>query len=162
MRKAILTDLEVTNVEKERDTQFYLVDKKILPEAIKKTIMVKSLLTSGEVKTINEAVQRVNLSRSAYYKYKDRVEPFFEAIQGRVFSVSIMISHEAGVLARVLQMIARQKGSIITINQGIPLQQVANVTMSFETMHMQISVEELLKRMERIKGVKEITLIGHE
>lgn len=162
MRKAILTDLEVTNVEKERDTQFYLVDKKILPEAIKKTIMVKSLLTSGEVKTINAAVQRVNLSRSAYYKYKDRVEPFFEAIQGRVFSVSIMISHEAGVLARVLQMIARQKGSIITINQGIPLQQVANVTMSFETMHMQISVEELLKRMERIKGVKEITLIGHE
>lgn len=149
-------------MEKERDTQFYLVDKKILPEAIKKTIMVKSLLTSGEVKTINAAVQRVNLSRSAYYKYKDRVEPFFEAIQGRVFSVSIMISHEAGVLARVLQMIARQKGSIITINQGIPLQQVANVTMSFETMHMQISVEELLKRMERIKGVKEITLIGHE
>ena len=103
-----------------------------------------------------------DLSRSAYYKYKDRVEPFYEAIQGRVFSVSIMISHEAGVLSRVLQLIARENGSIITINQGIPLQDIANVTMSFETRHMKISVEDIIKRIGRIKGVKEITLIGHE
>ncbi|MCI5837253.1 MAG: ACT domain-containing protein [Veillonellaceae bacterium] len=149
-------------MEQSKDTQFYLVDERILPEAIKKTIQVKNLLNSGEVKTIHQAVQMVNLSRSAYYKYKDRVEPFYEAIQGRVFSVSIMISHEAGVLSRVLQLIARENGSIITINQGIPLQDVANVTLSFETRHMKIGVEELLKRAGRVKGVKDIRLIGHE
>lgn len=149
-------------MNKSKHTQFYLVDERILPEAIKKTIQVKALLGSGEVKTINEAVQIVGLSRSAYYKYKDRVEPFYEAIQGRVCSISLMITHEAGVLSRVLQLIARENGSIITINQGIPLQEIANVTLSFETVHMHIGVEELLKRIGRIKGVKEIKLIGQE
>ena len=149
-------------MDNSKDTQFYLVDERILPEAIKKTIQVKNLLSNGEAKTIHQAVQMADLSRSAYYKYKDRVEPFYEAIQGRVFSVSIMISHEAGVLSRVLQLIARENGSIITINQGIPLQDIANVTMSFETRHMKISVEDIIKRIGRIRGVKEITLIGHE
>ena len=145
-----------------KDTQFYLVDEKILPEAIKKTIQAKSLLTSGEAKTINQAVEMVNLSRSAYYKYKDRVEPFFEAVQGRICSVSIMISHEAGVLSKVLQLIAKQQASIITINQGIPLQKIANVTLSFETQEMQIGLEDLIRRIARIKGVKDIKLIGQE
>ena len=145
-------------MDNSKDTQFYLVDERILPEAIKKTIQVKNLLSNGEAKTIHQAVQMADLSRSAYYKYKDRVEPFYEAIQGRVFSVSIMISHES----RVLQLIARENGSIITINQGIPLQDIANVTMSFETRHMKISVEDIIRRIGRIKGVKEITLIGHE
>ncbi len=145
-----------------KDTQFYLVDEMILPEAIKKTIQAKALLTSGEAKTINQAVEMVNLSRSAYYKYKDRVEPFFEAVQGRICSVSIMISHEAGVLSKVLQLIAKQKASIITINQGIPLQKIANVTLSFETQQMQIGLEDLIRRIARIKGVKEIKLIGQE
>lgn len=145
-----------------KGTQFYLVDEKILPEAIKKTLEIKSLLNKGEVRTINEAVGIVGLSRSAYYKYKDRVEPFYEVVQGRVCSISLMISHEAGVLSRVLQLIARENGSIITINQGIPLQQVANVTLSFETMYMRIGMEEFLKRISRIKGVREIKLIGQE
>ncbi len=147
---------------KPKGTRFYLVDEKILPEAIKKTIRAKALLSSGEARTINEAVKMANLSRSAYYKYKDRVEPFYEAVQGRVCSISIMISHEAGVLSRVLQLIARENGSIITINQGIPLQQVANVTLSFETIQMKVGVEELLKRIGRMKGVKDIKLIGQE
>ena len=47
-------------------TAFYLVKEDILPEAIKKTIKVKEILKRGEAKTINEAVDRMNLSRSAY------------------------------------------------------------------------------------------------
>lgn len=58
---------------------FYLVREEILPEAIKKTIKVKEILKRGEIKTINEAVEKMGLSRSAYYKYKDFVFPFYEA-----------------------------------------------------------------------------------
>ena len=53
---------------------FYLVREEILPEAIKKTIKVKEILKRGEIRTINEAVEKMGLSRSAYYKYKDYVE----------------------------------------------------------------------------------------
>lgn len=53
--------------------EFYLVDLKVLPEAIKKTIKVKELLNDGICGSINEAVKKVDMSRSAYYKYKDHV-----------------------------------------------------------------------------------------
>lgn len=55
---------------KKKDQQFYLVDLKILPEAIKKTIRVKEILQDGTCGSINEAVKKVDISRSAYYKYK--------------------------------------------------------------------------------------------
>ena len=52
---------------------FYLVRSDILPESIRKTIEAKRLLERGEVTTAREAAQKVNLSRSAFYKYKDAV-----------------------------------------------------------------------------------------
>lgn len=63
----------------ERKSEFYLVREEILPEAIKKTILVKEILKRGKMKTVNEAVSKVGLSRSAYYKYKDYVFPFYDA-----------------------------------------------------------------------------------
>ena len=63
---------------------FYLVREEILPEAIKKTIKVKEVLKRGEARTINEAVEKMGLSRSAYYKYKDFVFPFYEASKEKI------------------------------------------------------------------------------
>ena len=101
---------------------FYLVREEILPEAIKKTIKVKEILKRGEIKTINEAVERMGLSRSAYYKYKDYVFPFYEASKEKIITLSLLLEHKAGVLSRVLNTVASDSGSIMTINQGIPLQ----------------------------------------
>ena len=100
---------------------FYLVREEILPEAIKKTIKVKEILKRGEIKTINEAVERMGLSRSAYYKYKDYVFPFYEASKEKIITLSLLLEHKAGVLSRVLNTVASDSGSIMTINQGIPL-----------------------------------------
>ena len=72
-------------------TSFYLVKEDILPEAIKKTIKVKEILKRGEAKTINEAVERMNLSRSAYYKYKDYVFPFYEASRDKIITLSLLV-----------------------------------------------------------------------
>lgn len=59
-----------------REEKFYLIRYDILPESIVKTIEAKKMLESGEVDTVNEAVERVGLSRSAFYKYKDGIFPF--------------------------------------------------------------------------------------
>ena len=58
-------------MKKDTNHKFYLVQEDILPEAIKKTIKVKEILKHHQTKTINEAVKKMDLSRSAYYKYKD-------------------------------------------------------------------------------------------
>ena len=139
---------------------FYLVKEEILPEAIKKTIKVKEVLKRGEVKTINEAVEKMGLSRSAYYKYKDFVFPFYEASREKIISLSILLEHNAGVLSRVLNTIANDGGSILTINQGIPLQGVANTTLSIETKDLLVDMEALLDKLRMIDGVKRLEVLG--
>ena len=141
-------------------TKFYLVREEILPEAIKKTIRVKEILARGEAKTINEAVARMNLSRSAYYKYKDYVLPFYEASKDRIITLYLLLEHKAGILSKVLDTVAQDSGSIMTINQGIPLQGVANTTISIETNNLTVDLEALLDKLRMIDGVKRLEVLG--
>jgi chorismate mutase len=147
-------------MENDKKTAFYLVRDEILPEAIKKTIMVKDILKRGELKTVNDAVAKVGLSRSAYYKYKDYVFPFYDASKEKIITLSLLLEHKAGVLSRVLNTIAAESGSIMTINQGIPLQGVANTTISIETKFLTIDLEALLDKIRLIDGVKRLELLG--
>ena len=140
--------------------KFYLVQEDILPEAIKKTIKVKEILKLGEAKTINEAVERMDLSRSAYYKYKDYVFPFYEIAQGKIVSITISMSNESGMLSNILKAIAESNGSILTINQDIPLQGIANVTIAFETKDLFGSLEDLLDSIRSIRGILKVEILG--
>lgn len=140
--------------------KFYLVQEDILPEAIKKTIKVKEILKLGEAKTINEAVERMDLSRSAYYKYKDYVFPFYEIAQGKIVSITVSMSNDPGMLSSILRAIADSNGSILTINQDIPLQGIANVTIAFETKDLSTSLEECLDNIRSIRGILKIEILG--
>lgn len=139
---------------------FFLVREEILPEAIKKTIKVKDMLKRGEARTINEAVEKMELSRSAYYKYKDYVFPFYEASKEKIVTLALLLEHKPGVLSRVLNTIANDHGSVLTINQGIPLQGVANATISIETAELVIDLEALLDKLRMVDGVKRLEVLG--
>ena len=145
---------------KGKKDKFYLVNEVILPEAIKKTIIVKSILQLGEAKTINEAVEKMDLSRSAYYKYKDYVFPFDELSQGKIVSINALISNESGMLSNILRIIADYNGSVLTINQNLPLQGVAHVNISFETKELTLPVEDVLHEVRQLEGVIKVELIG--
>ncbi|MBQ8697891.1 MAG: ACT domain-containing protein [Schwartzia sp.] len=143
-------------------TGFYLVQEGILPEAIKKTIRVKAILKRGEVRTINEAVAKMNLSRSAYYKYKDYVFPFYEASRNKNVTLALLLENKKGILSKILNMISDASGNILTINQGIPLQGVANVTISMETHNLSAGLEDLLEKIRMLDGVKRLEILGQE
>ena len=114
-------------------TGVYLVREEILPKAIKKTILAKEMINRGEVRTVNEAVAKANLSRSAYYKYKDYVYSFFEATRDKIVTLALLISHRSGTLQAVLKVIAEEGGNVMTINQGLPARGAATVHISLET-----------------------------
>ena len=145
---------------KPKKDKFYLVQEDILPEAIKKTIKVKEILKLGEVKTINEAVEKMDLSRSAYYKYKDYVFPFYEASHEKIITLGFLLEHKPGVLSKLLQTLAHDGANVLTINQGIPLQGLANATVSVETIHLKIDMEALLDKLRMIDGVKRLDVLG--
>ena len=146
---------------KRKDSGFYLVREEILPEAIKKTIRVKEMLKSGEARTVNKAVLKANLSRSAYYKYKDYVFPFFEASRNKIIAINMLLSNKPGVLSSVLNTISADQGNVLTINQGIPQQGVANVAVTIETALLTIDLEALLDKLRMVEGVKRLEILGH-
>lgn len=143
-----------------RTGNFYLVSDEILPEAIKKTIKVKELLRSDDNINIQQAVKQFELSRSAFYKYKDSVFPFYDASREKIISLSLLLEHKKGVLSSVLNAVASDGGSVITINQGIPLQGVALTTISIDTKTLSIELEALLDIIRMIDGVKRLEVLG--
>lgn len=139
---------------------FYIVSQEVLPDVLKKTIIVKDLLKKGEVKTIYDATKQVGISRSAFYKYKDHIFPFYEASREKIITLSFILDHTPGVLSNILNNIAIAGGNILTINQDIPLQGIANVSISIETAPMQVDIENLLEDIQCLEGVKRVEIIG--
>ncbi len=147
-------------MQKKTKTKFYIVDEKILPEAILKTAETKELLSKSQNLTVNEAVEQVGLSRSAFYKYRDGVFPFYEATQEKIITLQITLEHKSGVLSHCLDLIAKANGNVLTINQGLPFQGLARATIAFETAGMTENMEVLLDQLYDIKGVIKIEVVG--
>jgi len=153
-------DLEWERIIVTKSKDFLIVSKDILPDAILKTAQAKELIAKGDVYTVNDAVERVGISRSAYYKYKDGVFPFYQASREKIITISLILENKAGVLSHVLNSIAVFKANVLTINQGIPLQGIANVSISMETAGMIDTPENFLKGLAEIDGVRKIEVIG--
>lgn len=139
---------------------FFVIKWEFLPEVFKKTLLVKERLNKGEAKTVNEAVHEVGISRSAYYKYKDGIFPYYQMSAGRIITLSFLLEHKPGVLSRVINSIAAVGGNILMINQGIPLSGTAHVSVSIETASMDCSVEELMNRIRALEGVGKVDLLA--
>jgi chorismate mutase len=140
--------------------RYYLVREDILPEAVLKTIQAKELLSKGDVKTIHEAVDAVGLSRSAFYKYKDGIFPLSRMDRERIITISMDLEHRSGILSKVLGLIARLDGNVLTIHQTIPLQGMANVVLSVETSLMGDKVNGLIRTLTAQEGVKRAAIVG--
>ncbi|MGB9813111.1 MAG: ACT domain-containing protein [Thermovenabulum sp.] len=140
----------------------YIIKEEILPEVLKKTVKAKELLKTKAVKTVNEACERVGISRSAFYKYKDYIFPFYEASLGKIITLSFILEHKPGVLSGILEEIAKARGNVLTINQNIPIQGSASVTISFDTKELSKNIEELLEILEQKPGVQKIEILAQE
>lgn len=151
------TKMPETNKEKGK---FYIVDEGILPEAILKTARIKELLAKYKDMTVNEAVEEVGLSRSAFYKYRDGVFPFYEATKAKIMTLQISMDNKAGILSNCINTIARANCNILTINQGIPVQNVAIATIAFETAHMEQDLETVIEIIEKLNGVLHVEIVG--
>jgi len=144
------------------DSEFFLVKSDMLPEVFVKVMAVKRLLSSGKAESVNEAVQRVGLSRSAYYKYKDAVMPFYESSLGRLVTLIFAVENFPGILSGIINCMARVKANVLTINQNIPINGLADVSISVETGRMTVDLEHLLDELGRIPGVRSYRILARD
>lgn len=133
--------------------KYYIVEASALPEVFLKVAEAKRLLDTGEVLTVNDAALRAGISRSAFYKYRDYILPFQNLMAGRIITFQLALHDEPGVLSTILSLFALCGANILTINQAIPTNGCAAVTISAETNGLQVSLEELLHRLTATTGV---------
>lgn len=131
-----------------------LVDAAVLPDVFLKVLKAKELLASGAARNISAATRQVELSRSAFYKYKDCI---FDARNSRqIITVMATLLDETGALQALLAGISAAGGSVVTINQATPESGAAQVAVSVRTDTMQMTVDEMLEKLRRQRTVVEV------
>lgn len=133
--------------------KYYIVAASALPEVFVKVAEAKRMLSTGEATTVNEATRMMDISRSAFYKYRDAVMPFDKSTMGRVITFQFMLHDEPGVLSAILTAFAQQDANLLTINSIVPSNGCALVTITAETSEIDVGLEELMSQLSAIPGV---------
>ena len=147
-------------MEMESGFRYYLVAADVLPEVYLKVAEANRLLRAGEVSTAGEAARTVGISRSAYYKYRDAIQPFTDMTTGHIITFYALLKNRSGVLSNVLSIFARSGANILTINQSIPTDGCAAVTISAETSGMTCSLETLLSSVASLEGAVRFEILA--
>lgn len=140
--------------------KYYLVSAEALPEVFIKVAEAKRMLQVGEAATVGEAARMVGISRSAFYKYKDAVQPFQNMRAGHIITFYALLKDIPGVLSNYLSIFANSGANILTINQTIPTNGCAGVTISAETSEMVDALEELMSRAASAEGVLKFEILA--
>ena len=140
--------------------KYYLVSAEALPEVFIKVAEAKRMLQVGEADTVGEAARLVGISRSAFYKYKDAVQPFQNMRAGHIITFYALLKDIPGVLSNYLSISANSGANILTINQTIPTNGCAGVTISAETSDMVEGLEELMARASSAEGVLKFEIMA--
>ncbi len=136
------------------EESFILIDKRVVPETYLKVLEAKRLLLKGKAKNSSEACKMAGLSRSAFYKYKDCVHNYEDKGSRRIITLYLSLSDEPGVLSSVLSCLSQAGANVVTVNQNIPAQGVAAVTVSVR-IHQKNKADELTESLSQLEGVIE-------
>lgn len=143
-----------------KNIKYYIVAAEALPEIFVKVAEAKRMLQTGEVDTVGAATKLVGISRSAFYKYKDSVQPFNDMKSEHIITFYAMLKNTSGVLSRVLGVFAGSGANILTINQSIPTNGCAAVTISAETSEMAETLEQLIADVTELDGVVRFEILA--
>lgn len=142
------------------EEKYLLVDERVVPEIFKKVLEAKKYIATGKAKNSSEAVKLANISRSAFYKYKDRVMEYNSQTANNIITLYLMMEDVPGVLSSVINHLAEYGANILTINQNIPSDGVAAVTISIRTTDVTLEEEQLFERLRQQRGVVRLSKVS--
>ena len=145
-----------------KETNYYVIKKKAVPEVLLKVLEVQKLLDSKRAVSVLEATEKVGISRSSYYKYKDDIFPFHENEKGRTVTMVIQLDDTPGVMAELLNAVARYQANILTIHQTIPINGVASLTLSVEVLPTAGDASAMIEKIEEQSGIRYLKILGRE
>lgn len=142
--------------------QYYVLKEKAVPDVLLRVVEAKRLLDSGKITSVQEVTERVGISRSSFYKYKDDIFPFRETAKGKTITMVIQLDDEPGLLSVVLKTVAEFNANILTIHQSIPINGIASLTLSVDVLAQTGDIAEMVERIEEQKGIHYVKILGRE
>ena len=142
--------------------QYFVLKEKAVPDVLLRVVEAKRLLDSGRITSVQEATERVGISRSSFYKYKDDIFPFHETAKGRTITMVILLDDEPGLLSVVLRTVAEFHANILTIHQSIPINGIASLTLSVDILPQTGDVTEMVAHIEGQSGIHYVKILGRE
>ena len=142
--------------------QYYVLKEKAVPEVLLKVVEAKRLIESGKIASVQEATEKVGISRSSVYKYKDDIFPFREKTKGQNITFILQMDDEPGLLSGVLKTIAYYHGNILTVHQSIPINGIASLSLSIQILATTGDVSEMIQEMEKKNGVHNVKVLARE
>ena len=83
----------------EDKSKYFVVKQKAVPEVLLKVVEAKKLLETVRAITVQEAADRVGISRSSFYKYKDDIFPFYDNTKGKTITLVVQMDDRQGLLS---------------------------------------------------------------
>ena len=143
-----------------KTVKYYIVAADALPEVFARVAEAKRMMQTGEAETVGAATKLAGISRSAFYKYKDAVQPFNDMKSEHIITFYTLLKDVSGTLSRVLNVFASSGANILTINQSIPTNGCAAVTISAETSGMEKSLEQLIGDVSSLENVIKFEILA--
>lgn len=134
-------------------TRYYIVESSALPEIFLKVVEAKRLLATGEAATVNEATKMMDISRSAFYKYRDSVQPFRDMSNSRIITFQFLLRDEPGALSSILRTFSENSMNLLTVNSITPSNGCAVVTIAAEAVQSSMPMDEMLALLSQTPGV---------
>ena len=142
-----------------KETNYYVIKKKAVPEVLLKVLEVQKLLDSKRAVSVLEATEKVGISRSSY---KDDIFPFYAGKKGRSITFVIEVDDQPGVMASILNIFALYKANILTIHQSIPINGKGLLTVSVDIEDSETDVSAMIQDVEKIEDVSYVKIIAME
>ena len=143
-------------------TTYFVLKEKAVPEVLLKVVAAKKLIDTGKCDSVQEATEKVGISRSSFYKYKDDIFPFHEDAKGKTVNMVIQLEDEPGILSKVLEEMAHFHVNILTVHQSIPVNGFASVTISVDVLEDSGDFSELVNSIENVGGVNYVKILARE
>ena len=135
-----------------KNSTYFLVDSKVLPSVFEGVILAKELLADGRALNASQAVKMAGISRSAFYKYKDYVFKYSDNEQ-KTLTLMAKLSDKAGTLSSLTTALYEYGANILTVNQGIPVDGAADVSVTVKTNELTVEIDEMLVALKKIDGI---------
>ncbi len=154
---------ELSDIEnKDQDAEYIVVDASVLPDVFVKILEVKKILASKSAASLSCACKEVGISRSAFYKYRNRIFLYEDKLTQKIVNLMITLRDEAGVLSSVLTSLSEMHANILTLNQSIPVDGVAAVTISLRMRRDETNPFTITRRILQLPGVVDVRILSGE